>query len=89
MISIQHLTHTLSRFVLPLPESVVPAMMPNPLFAIRLINRATGEPHKVAGIPLTVFSHDPDETAADLMRNRDARNWATAVEPVAARGGAA
>ena len=40
-------------------------------YAVHLVERETGRPHCVAGIPLTVFTCDSAEVGTELMRNRD------------------
>ena len=46
-----------------------------PCYAIRLVNRHTGEAHRVDGAPLTIVSSDPISAASQLMRNRDPEDW--------------
>ena len=46
-----------------------------PLFAVSLIDARTGRPHRVGGTVLTLFTHNPDEAAQHLLRNRDPRQW--------------
>lgn len=49
-------------------------------YAVHLVDRDTGRLHCVAGVPLTVFTCDPDEVGADLMRNRDPMKWDVLIE---------
>ncbi|MDF3606066.1 hypothetical protein PE067_07975 [Paracoccus sp. DMF-8] len=46
-----------------------------PCYAIRLVNRHTGEAHQVDSAPLTVMTSDPISAANQLMRNRDPKDW--------------
>lgn len=61
------------------PVRVMGASM---LCSVRLIDRRTGQSHRVNGAPLQIFTRDPDEAAKDLLRNRDPRNWEVRVEPI-------
>ena len=59
------------------------AFMPvSPCYAVHLIDRRTGLPHVISGIPLVVYSRDPQETATDMMRNRDSDRWDVFIEPI-------
>ena len=49
-------------------------------YAVHLVRRETGRLHVVAGIPLTVFTCDPEQARADLMRNRDPMKWQALIE---------
>lgn len=49
-------------------------------YAVHLVNRQTGRLHCVAGFPLTVFTRDPEQTCAELMRNRDPMIWDALIE---------
>ena len=51
-----------------------------PLCAVRLIDRATGRVHRIGGCPMVIFSRDPDQVEADLLRNRAPRQWDVRVE---------
>ncbi|MBA4489679.1 hypothetical protein [Paracoccus sp. S1E-3] len=51
-----------------------------PRYAVHLVERKTGRLHCVAGIPLTVFTCTPDEVGAEMMRNRDPKDWDILVE---------
>ncbi|NUB42797.1 hypothetical protein GEU84_000230 [Fertoebacter nigrum] len=48
--------------------------------AVRLIDRRTGRPHRLAGVPLTVFTRTPLETAAELLAGRNPAHWETRIE---------
>jgi hypothetical protein len=56
--------------------------MATPCCRIRLIHRASGKPHLISGQPLVLYSRAPEEAAADLLRNRDPRDWRIEVEPM-------
>lgn len=49
-------------------------------YAVHLVDRRTGLPHCIAGIPLTVFTRDPAEAGAEMMRNRDPHDWDILIE---------
>lgn len=57
--------------------------------AVRLVDRRTGQTHRVNGSPLTIFTKAPDEAARELLRNRDAAVWEARIEPLGAQGGRA
>ncbi|MCQ0968917.1 hypothetical protein MLD63_00505 (plasmid) [Paracoccus sp. TK19116] len=64
-------------------QSARAAWMPvTPCYAVRLIDRATGMAHCIADIPLVIYSRDPQQAAAELLRNRDPERWMTHIEPV-------
>lgn len=65
-------------FAAPL-EPPAPADL-RPTCVVQLINRATGKEHRINGQPLVLFTRDPEEVEAGLMRNRDPRDWETRVE---------
>ncbi|MDS9467512.1 hypothetical protein RGQ15_07980 [Paracoccus sp. MBLB3053] len=56
-------------------------------YAVSLIDRCTGKPHHIAGIPLILMTPDPFETSRDLMRNRDPERWDTSVKRIDRQGG--
>jgi hypothetical protein len=61
--------------------------MPAPLSqacAVRLIDRRTGQTHRVNGSPLVLFTKSPDEAVAELLSGRDAAVWEARVEPIGA-----
>lgn len=45
------------------------------IWAVGLIDRETGEPHRVDGVPLVVLSKHRDLAIRDLMDGRDPRIW--------------
>jgi hypothetical protein len=50
--------------------------------AVRLIDRRTGQTHRINGSPLVVYTRNPDEAAAELLAGRDATVWEARVEPL-------
>lgn len=50
--------------------------------AIRLIDRRTGQTHRINGSPLILFTKSPDEAVADLLSGRDAAVWEARIEPI-------
>ena len=59
--------------------------MATPCCRIRLIHRASGKPHSISGQPLVLYSRAPEEAVADLLRNRDPRDWRVEVVPMTGR----
>ena len=51
--------------------------------AIRLIDRRTGQTHRINGSPLVLFTRNPIEAIAELLSGRDASLWEARVEPIA------
>lgn len=61
--------------------------MPAPLSqacAVRLIDRRTGQTHRINGSPLVLFTKSPDEAVAELLSGRDTTVWEARVEPIGA-----
>lgn len=61
--------------------------------AVRLVDRRTGQTHRVNGSPLVRFTRSPEEAVAELLSGRDASVWEARIEPIGAapqsgRGGA-
>lgn len=56
-----------------------------PLYSVRLIDRRTGQVHRVNGAPLLALSREPDAAAASLLEGRDPALWETRVEPLSTR----
>lgn len=54
--------------------------------AVRLVDRRTGQTHRINGSPLVLFTRNPIEAIAELLSGRDASVWEARVEPI---GGAA
>lgn len=52
--------------------------------AVRLIDRRTGQSHRINGSPLVLFTRNPEEAVADLLSGRDAAVWEARVEPIGA-----
>ena len=52
--------------------------------AVHLIDRRTGQSHRINGRPLVLFTRTPDEAAAGLLHGRDASVWEARVEPIGA-----
>lgn len=50
--------------------------------AVRLIDRRTGQTHRINGSPLVMFTKAPEEAAAELLAGRDASVWEVRIEPV-------
>lgn len=51
-------------------------------WAVHLIDRRTGAPHRVNGTPLVIFTRRPDEAAADLLEGRDPAVWEARIKPI-------
>lgn len=56
-----------------------------PLYSVRLIDRRTGQAHRVNGAPLLALSREPQAAAASLLEGRDPALWEARVEPLATR----
>lgn len=52
--------------------------------AVWLIDRRTGQTHRVNGSPLVIFTRNPAAAVADLLEGRDAAMWEARVEPIGA-----
>lgn len=50
--------------------------------AVRLIDRRTGDTHRVNGTPLVLFTRNPEEAAAELLQGRNPAVWEVRVEPI-------
>jgi hypothetical protein len=50
--------------------------------AVRLIDRRTGQTHRINGSPLVMFTKAPEEAVAELLAGRDASVWEARIEPV-------
>lgn len=55
---------------------------PSATCAVRLIDRRTGQTHRVNGSPLVIFTGNPTEAVADLLDGRDAAVWEARVEAI-------
>lgn len=51
-------------------------------YAVSLIDRRTGRPHRVNGTALSVFTRHPDEAARELLRHRDHSLWDVRIAPL-------
>jgi hypothetical protein len=60
-----------------------------PAYALRIVNRETGEPLRSGDEVLTFLTRNPFEAARDAMRTRDARVWRVRAEPISARSAVA
>ncbi|WP_233145019.1 hypothetical protein [Paracoccus yeei] len=45
-----------------------------------MIDRRTGRPHTISGIPLVVMTAEPVTASHELMRNRDPGVWDIFIE---------
>lgn len=54
--------------------------------AVRLIDRRTGQTHRINGSPLVLFTRRPEEAAADLLEGRNPDVWEARIEPIEAGG---
>jgi len=50
--------------------------------AVRLIDRRTGQTHRVNGSPLVLFTKAPQQAAAELLAGRDAAVCKARIEPI-------
>lgn len=57
-----------------------------PRYAVSLIDRRTGRPHRISDIPLRLITCEPFEAAQDLMRDRDPAHWDTAIQRLDQKG---
>ncbi|MDQ7776967.1 hypothetical protein [Paracoccus aminovorans] len=57
-----------------------------PRYAVSLIDRRTGRPHRISDIPLRLITCEPFEAARDLMRDRDPSLWDTAIHRLDQKG---
>lgn len=64
-----------------MPESLAQAC------AVRLIDRRTGQTHRINGSPLVLFTRSPEAAVAELLSGRDATVWEVRVEPIGAASG--
>lgn len=55
-------------------------------YAVSLIDRRTGKPHRISDIPLRLMTCEPFDTAQELMRNRDPAIWDTFIERLDGKG---
>lgn len=50
--------------------------------AVRLVDRRTGQTHRINGSPLVLFTKTPELAAAELLAGRDASVWEARIEPL-------
>ena len=65
----------------PLPA--IPPRSPQAC-AVRLIDRRTGQTHRINGSPLVLFTRDPQTAVTELLSGRDTTVWEARVEPIGA-----
>lgn len=75
--------HHLSAFA---DRALRAAMLAPPRYAVSLIDRRTGKPHRISEIPLRLITCEPFRTARDLMRDRDPALWGTAIHRLDRKG---
>lgn len=54
--------------------------------AVRLIDRRTGQTHRINGSPLVILTRRPDVAAAELLEGRDPAVWEARIDPIGPRG---
>lgn len=54
--------------------------------AVRLIDRRTGSAHRINGMPLVIFTHQPEEAAAELLAGRDPLVWEARIDRIGSGG---
>lgn len=68
-------------------DRAIRATVPHsPRYAVSLIDRNSGRPHMISGVPLVLLTTTPRETSVDLMRNRDPQRWDTFIERMDSKG---
>lgn len=65
------------------PPALIAAL---PRYAVSLIDRRTGRPHRISDIPLRLITCAPFETAQELMRDRDPARWDTVIHRLDQKG---
>lgn len=50
--------------------------------AVSLIDRRTGQTHRINGSPLVLFTRSPEEAVTELLDGRDASVWEARIEPL-------
>ena len=60
----------------------VAAAPSQPIFAVTLVDRRTDQPHRVAGVVQTAFTHDPEAARRQFLRHRDPQLWRIVVQPL-------
>lgn len=54
--------------------------------AVRLVDRRTGQTHRINGSPLILFTQRPEEAASELLSGRDPLVWEARIEPLGSGG---
>lgn len=74
---------TLARPLASPAQTGLPATAPlSRACAVRLVDRRTGQTHRINGSPLVLFTRTPDVAVAELLAGRDAAVWEARVEPI-------
>lgn len=55
-----------------------------PTCLVRLIDRRTGQPLRIDGQPLRIFTRDPAAAAREMMSGRNRAHWAVRIDPLGA-----
>lgn len=50
--------------------------------AVSLVDRRTGQTHRINGSPLVLFTRTPEDAVAELLSGRDTAVWEARVEPI-------
>lgn len=50
--------------------------------AVRLVDRRTGQTHRINGSPLVILTRNPGEAVTELLSGRDASVWEARIEPI-------
>lgn len=58
----------------------------SPRYAVSLVDRRSGKPHVISGIPLVLMTCEPITASNDLMRNRDPGLWDTFIQRIDSKG---
>ncbi len=53
--------------------------------AVRLVDRRTGQTHRINGRPLVLYTRNPADAVADLLEGRDPSVWEARIEPIEGR----
>lgn len=77
-----------------LPAGVRPPVMPTSAtpvartltYAVRLLDRRTGQSHRINGTPLVLYTRTPADAVAELLEGRDPAVWDVRVEAIGGAG---
>lgn len=58
----------------------------SPRYSVALIDRRTGRPHTISGVPLVLMTAEPITASHELMRNRDPGLWDIFIERMDRKG---